>query len=193
MESGTIGVVLALVVGLAGGVGTFLGGRLADHLARTEPTRQVRLVAMALVLEGPLWLAVFLAPDTTAMLWLLVLPGMLLGVYVGPTFALVQTLVDPGARAVAAAILLFIANLIGLGLGPLGIGVLSDLLRSQLGSDSLRMALLLAVPVSLWAAYHYTRAGRTLRGDLERTRALYTREGQVTRAPVTVPAPGGRG
>ncbi len=193
MESGTIGVVLALVVGLAGGVGTFLGGRLADHLARTEPTWQVRVVALALVLGVPLWIAVFLAPDTTAMLWLLVLPGMLLGVYVGPTFALVQALVGPGVRAVAAAILLFIANLIGLGLGPLVIGVLSDLLRSHLGSDSLRMALLLAVPVSLWAAYHYARAGRTLGADLGRARTLHTREREAPSASVTVSAPGGMG
>ncbi len=193
MESGTIGVVLALIVGLAGGVGTLVGGLLADHLARTEPTWQVRLVALALVLGVPLWIAVFLTPDTTAMLWLLVLPGMLLGVYVGPTFALVQALVDVRSRAVAAAILLFIANLIGLGIGPLVIGVVSDLLRSQLGSDSLRMALLLAVPVSAWAAYHYNVAGRTLARDLAYARELRAPEKPATPSLVAISSRGGIG
>ncbi|MGE5849212.1 MAG: MFS transporter, partial [Candidatus Methylomirabilota bacterium] len=193
MESGTIGVVLALVVGLGGGVGTFLGGRLADHLGRSKASWQVRLVALALILGAPLWIAVFLAPDTTAMLWLLVLPGMLLGVFVGPTYALVQALVDPGGRAVAAAILLFIGNLIGLGLGPLVIGVLSDLLRSQSGGDSLRLALLLASPVSLWAAYHYARAGQTLGRDLARGREPQAPETPAPMAPVATSPRGGIG
>jgi MFS family permease len=191
MESGTIGVVLALVVGLAGGVGTLLGGRLADHLARREPTWQVRLVALALVLGGLFWIAVFLAPDTKAMLWLLVLPGMLLGVYVGPTFALVQALADVRSRAVAAAVLLFVGNLVGVGLGPLAVGALSDLLRPRWGADALRFGLLIVVPVSLWAAYHYARAGRTLGADLGRARALHTREREAPGAPAAVPAPGG--
>ena len=48
-------------------------------------------------------------------------------------------------RAMASAILLFVINLIGLGLGPQGVGILSDLLAATSGSESLRYALLIVV------------------------------------------------
>ena len=58
-------------------------------------------------------------------------------------------------------------DLIGLGLGPLVVGLLSDALRPAHGADSLRLALLLVVPVYLWSAAHYLAASRSLAADLE--------------------------
>lgn len=171
MGTGTIGMVLALIVGLGGGVGTYLGGRLADALAQKGEVWRVRIVALGLVVGTPCWIGVCLAETPAAMLSWLILPGMLLGLFIGPTFAIVQALVDIRSRAVAAAILLFVGNLVGLGLGPLAVGALSDLMQPRWGADSLRFALLIVVPVSLWAAYHYARAGRTLGSDLARSAA----------------------
>ena len=89
--------------------------------------------------------------------------------YLGPTFAMTQTLVPARMRATAAAILLFTINIIGLGLGPQGVGILSDLLAPTFGNESLRYALLITVVgFAIWSVFHYTLAARTLREDLER-------------------------
>ncbi len=90
----------------------------------------------------------------------------------GPSFSLNQSLVTVRMRSVASAIILFIVNIIGLGLGPLTVGILSDILQPYYGADSLRYALLCLVFVSLWTATHYFLAGRTLRADLARMQQL---------------------
>ena len=171
MGTGAIGLALALIVGVAGGAGTYLGGRLADALAHRGEVWRVRIVALGLVAGTPWWIGACFAETPAAMLSWLILPGMLLGLFIGPTFAIVQALVDVRSRAVAAAILLFVFNLVGLGLGPLAVGALSDLLEPRWGVDSLRFALLIVVPISLWGACHYARAGRTLGADLARVAA----------------------
>jgi MFS family permease len=90
-------------------------------------------------------------------------PAAALCVYLAPTFAAVQTLAEPRMRALAAALLLLAGSLIGLGLGPLLVGALSDALRESQGTDSLRLAMLVIVPLTLWSAVHYFLAGRALR------------------------------
>ena len=87
--------------------------------------------------------------------------------YLGPTFAMTQTLVNPHMRATASAILLFLLNLIGLGIGPWFVGYLSDVLAPQYGDESLRWALVSIVSIgNAWAAIHYFLAARTLKSDL---------------------------
>jgi hypothetical protein len=74
-------------------------------------------------------------------------------------------------RAVAAAVLLFILNIIGLGLGPQAVGIVSDLLRPAYGDESLRYSLLIAGFVNLWAGLHYYLGGKYLAEDLAATAA----------------------
>jgi hypothetical protein len=66
----------------------------------------------------------------------------------------------------ASSILFFVLNLIGLGLGPLLTGILSDVLSVYYGEDGLRYALVAVVLVYGWSTFHYLMAGRTLREDL---------------------------
>jgi hypothetical protein len=92
--------------------------------------------------------------------------------YLGPTFAVAQGLARPHMRALVSAILLFIINLVGLGLGPQVVGVLSDLFKPGLGVESVRYALLVVVAVGAgWSTLHYALAARTLRADLEVSRS----------------------
>lgn len=155
---GFTGSILALLVGVAGGAGTFLGGVFADRLGRRDPAWRLRVVGLVLLLMAPVFAAGFLATGTVATLALLALPCALLGFYLGPTFAMVQSLAAPETRATAAAALLFLGNTVGLGLGPIAIGTLSDALTPIAGAGSLRLALLAVVPLCLWAAYHYYAA-----------------------------------
>ena len=71
-------------------------------------------------------------------------------------------------RAVAAGVLLFILNIIGLGAGPFVVGFLADQLVPRYGADSLRYALLVCSMVNVWAAAHYYMAGKYLENDLEK-------------------------
>jgi hypothetical protein len=123
--------------------------------------------AWATVFSIPFAFLFYLWPDGRIAL-LLSAPGSILGpMYIGPTFAMVQGLVKLHMRATASALVLFIINLIGLGLGPQLVGTLSDLLTPTLGVASIRYALLAVVVAgSLWSTTHYVLAARTLREDL---------------------------
>ena len=92
----------------------------------------------------------------------LAVPAAALCFYLAPTFAAVQSLAEPGMRALAAALLLLVGNLVGLGLGPVLVGLISDVLQPAHGVESLRLALLVVVPLYLWSAAHYFAASRTL-------------------------------
>ena len=96
-----------------------------------------------------------------------IIPTMVATVYVGSCIAMVHALVNIRMRAVSSAIFFLILNIIGLGLGPLSVGLLSDLLEPSLGIESLRYAMVIIVPAgSVWAAFHFQRAAKYLRTDL---------------------------
>jgi len=96
-----------------------------------------------------------------------VVPGLLFNVYLGNTLAMTHGLVGLRMRAVASAILFFVLNLIGLGLGPSVVGFLSDALAPSLGDESLRYAMLYVLPIAMsWSVIHFYLASRTLREDL---------------------------
>ena len=93
--------------------------------------------------------------------------------YLGPTFSLTQGLVGLRMRALAASILLFILNIIGLGLGPQFTGIASDILNAttDLGVDSLRWALVISLIFNVLSAVLYLLAARTIKQDLEEVEA----------------------
>jgi len=91
---------------------------------------------------------------------------MLGNFYQATTFSQTQGLVGLRMRSVAAAILLFILNIIGLGAGPQAVGIVSDLLNPTYGEESLRYSLLIVSFMNVWSAYHYYVAGKYLKEDL---------------------------
>lgn len=156
-----IGLVLGPIVGVLGGMGALAGGWLADRLAQRDQRWNAWVIAVAKAFAAPLVLGFYLSDDFT---WALVfyLPATVLGAfYLGPSFAMVQSLAPLHMRSTVSAIMLFILNLIALGLGPLAVGALSDLLNPAYGTQSLRYALMLTSLLNLWAAYHYLVAGRS--------------------------------
>ena len=66
----------------------------------------------------------------------------------------------------------FVLNLIGMGLGPWFVGILSDILMPTMGAESIRYALCVAVLVNLWAGVHYMLGAKSVRGDLLETDAM---------------------
>ena len=168
MSTGDVGTALALIIGIVGGAGTFLGGYFADRLARRDVRWNVWLVAACVGGATPFAFGVFLAREAATALWYFLVPAAVGALYLGPCLAMVQGLVPLRMRTVSSAVLLFVINIVGLGLGPQMVGVLSDLFAPRFGEDSLRYALLAAGLVNVWAALHFFLAGRTLARDLAR-------------------------
>ena len=114
----------------------------------------------------PLYYMVYLSPTANiSFLWLIV-PIAFGNFYQATTFSQTQGVVELRMRSVAAAILLFIINIIGLGFGPQAVGILSDILRADYGKESLRYSLMILTTLKLWCAYHYYLAGKYLKNDL---------------------------
>ncbi|MGH6713864.1 MAG: spinster family MFS transporter [Bradyrhizobium sp.] len=170
MSPFAVGTILALVIGLIGAFGTLFGGLAADRFGKSSATWRLRLVGIVLLLMSPFWATGLLTPDPALMMGFMFLPCTLLGFFSGPTFAMTQSLVDPSIRATAAAIMLFFFTVIGLGMGPLVTGLMSDAIRPSLGDESLRHALLLVPPLCIWASFHYFLAARTVDDDLRMLR-----------------------
>jgi len=121
------------------------------------------------VIAALMSLGVYLAPTAHSSLLLFIIPAAISNFYLAPVLAQTQSLVPLRMRGVASAIMLLILNLIGLGLGPLDVGALSDNLAPYFGNDSLRYSLMLTVIImGPWAALHYYLAGRSIDADLSR-------------------------
>lgn len=161
------GQAMALLYGLVGGVGTVAGGILADRLGRRDNRWRLWIMVIANLISIPFSLIFLLHSNVTIGLAAYAIPILLGAVWLGPTFALTQSLAPVRMRSSASALLLFIINMIGLGLGPWSIGFVSDLLMPSLGENSLRWALILVGGVYLWASVHFILAGRTLDRDLK--------------------------
>jgi MFS family permease len=161
-----LGLSLGLIVGLVGMVGTFVGGQLADRAARRGIRGYTLVPSTSLVIAAPLFAGAALAP--TVPLSFAFLSGAIFvhALNYGSVFASVQTLVPARVRAMAAAVQLFVTNAIGLALGPLFVGIASDLLAPSLGSEQgLRAAMaLVALPLAIGSLLFWL-AGRRIEAD----------------------------
>lgn len=178
LSVGEAGVLLGVALGLAGALGTWFGGRAADRAGGRDPRAHVLIPAAAAAVGGVVFGAAVLLPGAMPALALLSVAGALNAVWYGPIFATVQGLVPPDQRATAAAVHLFVVNLVGLGLGPLAFGAISDLLNTgwSLGGwtapglgpeEGLRFALLGGTALALLALGCFWRASRTIGAELE--------------------------
>jgi hypothetical protein len=86
--------------------------------------------------------------------------------YSGPTLAGLYSVTAPRMRATAGALYMFLMSVFGLGLGPFGVGVLSDLLTPVFGLGALRYALLLPIFMLPAMALALYRAAGALQDDL---------------------------
>ena len=173
MSAAEVGSYLAAIAVTAGVLGTFLGGAIGDWVGARDRRWYMWVPGIATLASVPFNFAVYLNSDAHVAI-LLTAPAVILSsMYLGPTFAMTQSLVKPRMRAVASAVLLLILNLIGMGLGPQFVGILSDLLEPRFGVESIRYSLLFTIVTgAAWSALHYLWASRYLRRDLEAKDAL---------------------
>lgn len=151
--------------GLCMGLGIWGGGALVNWLGTRDIRAYAYVPGLAVLVTAPaLALAVMASSWQTSLLFMLV-PMISCTMFTAPALALVQNLSPVAARATATALVLLAFNIVGLGGGPLAIGMLSDALSAAGEAAPLRTALLCATPVSVLAALAYFALSRVVERD----------------------------
>lgn len=165
LELVATGQFLSSLLLIGGTAGVFAGGWLADRLGASDKAWYARLPAIAWVLSTLAWTAGLMAPNLWVA-WPLLLVGNAVNIlWLGPVITAVQHLAPARMRSTASGSFLLINNLIGLGVGPLLIGRISDALKGSYGADALRAAAVGGTIFYLIAAILMFLAARRLRLD----------------------------
>ena len=158
---------MALIIGLGGAIGVFGSGVLADNLGKKDNRWYMWVPVYAAAISVPFQIATYWVDGPYAALMCMTIPSILANAYLGATIASVHGMVGLRMRAVSSALLFFILNIIGLGMGPTTVGLVSDLLVDQHDVDSLRYAMMYIIPTSMFiSGVLYILASRHIREDL---------------------------
>jgi MFS family permease len=165
---GFLGIVLGLTNGVAAALGTWSGGKLADRFSPVDLRRYVQGPAISESLAIPIFLAAMFTGDLWLSLGLYALYAFTAALWYGPAFAAAMSITPSHMRATSTALLLLASNLVGLGLSPLAVGLVSDALHATYGAgDGLRLALAALALMGVFTAILFWMSSRTLREDLE--------------------------
>lgn len=167
LSTGTIGTWMALILGVGGGIGSISIGYLSDRLGRRDARWYLWAPALVIGAAIPFSIGIFLVQNSQVALLFFVLPGAVLTTYAAPFVAVIHGLVENRMRALSSAIFFLVLNLLGLGLGPVLVGSISDFLTPHAGTESLRYALLILIPLgACWGVMHSLLAARTIRTEM---------------------------
>ncbi len=183
-------------LGIGAAVGTWLCGFLVQRLSLRHSRAILWLPALAFAIATPAYIAAFNAPNPALIFPFLMLANIAHYFYLGPMYAVSQGVVGAESRATAVAVLLFVVNIVGYGLGPVFVGVLSDIaagwslpaageltvstckselatlseaaqtICKQASADGLRIAITITILFFLWAGAHYLLAMRSYHRDI---------------------------
>ena len=165
-----IGKYYGLVAGIGGLAGTLAGGWLSDTMANKTNNKNwyIWIPFISTIAAIPFALITFLVMDngmSATLSWLI--PVFFGGFYLAPCIAMTHGMVGLRMRALSSAVLFFVLNLIGLGLGPILTGWAADMLEPKYATDAIRYALSLTIMVNVWCAFHYYMCTRTLKHSLD--------------------------
>ncbi len=196
-----VGVIFGLIGGVSSGIGTILGGSIADRLGKSDWRWYALTPAVGVAIAAPIYLAAYVSPSWIAAAGILLVPGIFGYTYLGPTWGVLHNLVEPRARASATALLFFVLNLIALGGGPFFTGYAIDLFGKSLWKNAgpgafmtacpggiavdhalahactttlaqaTQYGILLTMVTYVWGAFHYLLASRTIRADMAAAKA----------------------
>jgi predicted MFS family arabinose efflux permease len=154
---------------LVGGVaGVWLGGLVGDRLKQARPSAYALVPTVTYALCLPTFFLAFSSHSIVATSLLFLVPTALSLAWLGPVIGAINSLVPAHMRATASAMFLFINNLIGLGLGTLVIGTISDALKAQYGAEALRYSAMATTSLYILSALLMGLAAVRIARDTER-------------------------
>jgi predicted MFS family arabinose efflux permease len=164
----SIATYLAFSIGLSGIAGSILSASLVKRLQHRSVSWYLWIPAIAAIICVPFGLGQYFVHNLTISLILGIIPAMMLQVFLTPGNVIMQSIVQPNMRSFITSVSALIGNLVGIGLGPLFTGMLSDHLIRRYGmvSDSLRYAISLQLFVALIAAGLFFRAAKYLPAEM---------------------------
>ena len=168
MSLSEAGSTISLLYFVAAPISQLASGFVADYLGRHDVRWRLRLGPLGSVFCVVAICAMTVVESRTAALALFAAWAMGTGLYQGPLYALLQTMVKPQMRATMGSIQFVLTAAVGGALGPMLVGLISDFLSPQFGTDSLRYALFILGLFYLWAAAHFIFGERHLKTDLAR-------------------------
>lgn len=169
-SGGFLGLALGLVGGIGGVIGTYIGGQLADHFAKKDLRGWMVVPAVAALVNIPIYLVAINLHSAVLTLSIFIVTAALGSLWYGPVYATAQSIAPVNTRATASAVMLFVINLIGLGLGPLVVGLMSDgfAVGFNLGTaEGVRWALIISMGFNLIAVGCFWAARKTIAADME--------------------------
>jgi len=152
MKNSEIGSSLGLINGIAGALGSFAGGFLTDHFGKKDKRWYLKIPASAIFLSVLFAAGTLFLQDKFFSLSCLGVYACLQSMYLGPSIAVAHSLVPASMRALTSAVFFLVINLIGLGFGPLIVGMISDYLAPSLGVESLRWAMSIVLIIGIASA-----------------------------------------
>jgi predicted MFS family arabinose efflux permease len=164
-----IGLALGLTTGVAGALGSWTGGQVADRWGAKDLRIFASLPAIAVLVSFPFTLLLYTTDNTALALGLYFFPAFLGTLWYGPIYASAQGMVPQRMRAMSASIMLFVINFLGLVLGALAVGALSDIFNKGLGlgpAEGVRWALIASTAAGLISALLFWLARKDVRTEM---------------------------
>jgi MFS family permease len=166
--AGFLGLTLGLISGVGGTLGSYIGGKIADHYVATDPRGLTIQMILVNLITAPIYILAMLVGSTPLAFILLLLQSLFYAMCYAPAYTVMQSVVQPRTRATAFAVYMLVVNLVGLGLGPMLVGALSDYLSHGAGlgpAQGLRFALVTSATLGFLVAGLYWRARKHIVGD----------------------------
>ena len=162
----TLVILLGIINGTTYAGGAFFGARLADKWGSRDVRAYGWLPAIAISLCLPIGVLSWWAPTVEMNLLFSTIFLLLIGIYLGPSFAIAQTLAPIHMRAMSTALFFFILNMIALGGGPTFAGWLIDVFASYYNElDAMRYAMSVTAFIFIFSILSFIIVSKTLPKD----------------------------
>jgi MFS family permease len=171
LETGEVGTWFAVLYGIGGILGTYWGGELATRGAAHNERLQLRGMALCYCLFGINSFGIYVSSNQYVAFALMGLAAVGGNIVIAPLFATIQTLVPHRMRALSIALVYLFSNFIGMGLGPLAAGALSDAFQPWAAEESLRYALVALCPGYFVCGWLLWRGSATVGRDVQAVHA----------------------
>jgi len=165
MAATDIATYYALALGVTGIVGTVVSGWLVDKLGHKDRRWFAWVPAIAFTLSIPFWFGLLWAPTWQLAMLFLLGPMLMNQAYLAPALTVAQNAVAPAQRTMTGAILLFVLNLVGLGVGPVYVGWIADKMEPAHGEQALAYGYAGVIPFVVLTVVAHLVAGASIARD----------------------------